>query len=118
MSYSKSNISPTETEVLGMVHNLYGRRHHHARECFINEAGEKLIFIKNRNGDAQFAINLTLLAKIRNIFTIQFQEKYLMPDLAGKPHLPSGDGEPAFEYYTFIDEQLRAAAKQKERLAS
>lgn len=115
----KTNLSSTEMDILRMVHDLYGKRHHHARECFINEAGDKLIFIKKRNGDAQFAINITLLAKIRNMFTVQFQEKYLMPDLAGKPHLPSGDGEPVREYYTLLEEQLRmAAAKQDQRLAS
>ncbi|MCF7818283.1 MAG: hypothetical protein K9M54_10415 [Kiritimatiellales bacterium] len=116
---ANTDLSSTEMDVLRMVHDLYGKRHHHARECFINDEGEKLIFIKKRNGEAQFAVNITLLARIRHIFTIQFQEKYLMPDLAGKPHLPSGDGDPACEYYTFLDDQLRAAsAKQNKRLAS
>lgn len=88
---AKTSLPPAEMDILRMVHNLYGRRHHRDRECFLNEDRDNLIFIRNRSGDAQFAVNLTQLARIRTTSTVQFQEKYLLPDLAGKPHLPSGE---------------------------
>lgn len=105
MILRKSVLSSSEMDILAMVHDLYGKKHHHYRECFENKKKENLIFIKNRKGEAQFTVNLSLLAKIQNIFSVQLKEKHLMPERLGRPHL-------------LEDEQEAALAPQPERIAS
>jgi len=119
MRSKKTGLTSAETEILEMVHSLYGKRHHRWQECFSNEERENLIFIKNRHGEAQFAVNLTLLAKIRTIFTVQFQEKYLLKGIEFDNLLPTCGQNPLDEYHAFISEQLQAPAEDEyESLAS
>lgn len=86
MKPKKNGLSSSETEILKLIHHLYGRRHHRPQECFTSEeGGEKYIFIKTRNGEALFSVNLTFLAAIQHSSTVQIQENYLMPVINGKP---------------------------------
>jgi len=106
MKPKKYGLSFSEIAVIKMIHDLYGKRYHHYRECFINEEGEIHIFIKNRHGESQFSVNLTFLSTIQNISTVQIQEKYLMPDFAGKSHLPRCKTKSSCRHLTLIPEQL------------
>jgi hypothetical protein len=117
MSFKKNGLTIDENNILFMIHNLHGKRFHHPKECFRNETGEKLIFIKDRQGDAQFPVNLTLLAQLQHIFASQLAQNFLMPSQTSPPQLLSGC-ETEEIYHKFIVRQLEAPPSKHARIAS
>ena len=115
----KSGLSPGEKNILKMAQELYGKRYHQSHDCSVNEDGNILLFIKNRKNEAQFAVNLSLLANIHDVFAVQLKENFLMPDFGWKPQLLQTEQNPRDEYQKFIAEQFEAASSpQRDRIAS
>ena len=71
-------IAEAETVVLKMIQDLYGRRWHKKNDLYKNEANDLCIFIKNKGGDAQFSLNLTLLARLKDVLDSDFKEKHFI----------------------------------------
>ena len=74
----RRGLDPAELEVLQMIQDLYGRRRHRLRDCCVTEDGETCIFIKEKNGDAVFSVNLTALSRIWQVLNTKFIEKHLI----------------------------------------
>lgn len=116
MNLRKYGLTTSEENVLRMIQNLYGKRHHLPKECFVNETGENLIAVKKPDGYTLFVVNLSLLAKMNDIFADRFSRKYLLPNDTDTLHLLSGCNADE-EYDQFIQEQLGNPPPSKKRAA-
>lgn len=79
--YNQNRRNPlgmAEREVLRLIQDLYGHRWHGVRDCYVDSDGQHNLFIKNKSGEAQFSVNLTLLAQIKSVMETSFVQKHLI----------------------------------------
>ncbi len=76
-----AGLNLIELEVLKMIQELYGRRMHRPRDCYVTEDGEICIFIKDKKGDSVFSANLTVLSRIRQAIDSEFKEQHFIKRL-------------------------------------
>ncbi len=82
--FSRKRLDKREEIVLSKIQKIFGRRHHRHCDCYTTEDLQTGLFIKNKQGDALFSVNLTELSEYLSSMNERMLEKHLQNEFGNR----------------------------------